>query len=63
MNIYVHVREVMKISVSELNQWGFSLSEDFGSRHSLKGSPVKNIVCRSQLILFESISSGYNKKI
>lgn len=44
MNIYVHVREVMKISISELSQWGFSLSEDFGSRHSLKGSPVKNII-------------------
>lgn len=46
MNIYVHVREVMKISVSELSQWGFSLSEDFGSRHSRKGSPVKNTVCK-----------------
>lgn len=23
MNIYAHVREVMKISVSELSQWGF----------------------------------------
>lgn len=27
MNIYAHVTEVMKISVSELSQWGFSLSE------------------------------------
>lgn len=47
MNIYVRAREVMNISVSELNPWGFSLSEDFGSRHSLKGSPVKNTVCKS----------------
>lgn len=36
MNIYVRVREVMKIPVRELNQWEFSLSEDFGSRHCEK---------------------------
>lgn len=47
MNIYVRVREVMKISVSELSQQGFTLSEDSGSRHSLKGSPVKNTVRKS----------------
>lgn len=47
MNIYVHVTEVMKIPVSELNQWEFSLSEDFRSRHSLKGSPVKNTVLKN----------------
>lgn len=47
MNIYVRVREVMKISVSELSQGGFTLSEDFGSRHSLKGSPVRNTVFKS----------------
>lgn len=41
MNIYVRVREVMKIPVRELNQWEFSLSEDFGSRRSLKGSPCE----------------------
>lgn len=63
MNIYAHVREVMKISVSELSQWGFSLSEDSGSRHSLKGSPAKNTVCKRWLILFESINSGYSKRI
>ena len=47
MNIYVCVREVMKISVSELSQCGFTLSEGFGSRHSLKGSPVRNTVFKS----------------
>lgn len=50
MNIYVRVREVMKISVSELNQWGFSLSEDFRSRHSLKGSPVKKTIRMTDFI-------------
>lgn len=41
MNIYVRVREVMKIPVRELIHWEFSLSEDFGSRQSLKGSPCE----------------------
>ena len=62
MNIYVCVREVMKISVSELSQWGFSPREDFRSRHSLKGSPVKKAVCKSWLILLETISSGHKRR-
>lgn len=42
---------------------GFFLSEDFGSKYLLKGFYMEIIVCESLLILFESISSGYNKRI
>jgi hypothetical protein len=48
-----HVKEVMKISVSGLNQWVFSLSEGFRGRHSLQESPMKTTVVRAGWFYFK----------